>query len=377
MSWIICPHIENGSADAARYARALKAKGFTLPAVKLVNAAGLAGEYRDLARVIVGRQTITDPSISDAMQHSAHTLAQQFVLGTLAPHIRANPLVDAWEVWNEPVVNAPREMEWLAAYLVEGIRLLREMFGKKAVASNFSAGHAHHSLWPEFAPVLAELSKNGGYVGMHEYANRPARLGNGALNLPPMVGHVNAQTGEIDSLLGRQKDVNKHWRALGFPAVPVIITETGLDGTEPGAGPWKQSGYTKFEYAALMAYYSDWMRRECPNVMAATIFTNGFINAQWANHDIEGSGVLDELQLQAEARLAPAPTPVEEVPLFSYPHPGGSLMVYSAPDVNRPIGVRPYGPRKIEVWERVVMPVGQWWRILKKGLPPLWIRHGG
>lgn len=348
--WLVMPHVLGGSRDALVYVKALKAAGLRVPAVKLVNSMGQAREFRDAgAELLIGRPTRRDPSLSEVLGKNPVTEAQAFVREFLKPHILANPLIQAWEVWNEPTVNDEHEMRWMVAFCAEAARVLWVEFQRAGVHLNFSTGNPSLNLMRFTAPLLEAIRRYGGYIGMHEYANKP-HIVNGQIQHGVIIG-------QVWSLLGRQKQVNEIWRELGYMNVPVVITETGLDRTEPGAFAFRDSGsqYDARQYAALMAEYNDYMVRECPNVVALTIFTWGTDSPGWVNHNVDETGVAAELLGQAKARLVPPrPEPLFEfdgsglrVPLFNAPH---GLFVREVFDV-----------KVIHVWEKQ----GEWWRVTK------------
>ena len=347
MTWLPMPHVLGGSRDALNYVKAIKSLGLRVPAVKLVNAMGQAGEFLAAgAELIIGRPTRVDPSLGGEIHKNPVTEAQNYVRNFLGPHILANPRVQVWEVWNEPTVGSEAEMLWLVAFCANAARVLSVEFGRAGVHLNFSTGNPELKYMRLMRPLLEAIRRYGGYIGMHEYANKP-HIVNGQIQYGAMMG-------QPWSLLGRQKLINAIWAEQGYFNVPVIVTEGGLDRTEPGAYAFRDEGnvYSARDYAALAGAYHDYMVAACPNVVAWTIFTWGTDSDGWRNHNVDETGFAGELVAQAKLRVSQKPEP-----LFEFDGTGLTVDLFNAPDGLFMRRVKDI--KVIHVWDK--RP--GWWRV--------------
>ncbi len=163
----------------------------------------------------------------DWMKVDPRALARNFVnrLLPIAADPRRHPFIDAWEAYNEPVVEQREAMQRLADFEAERTRLLARE-GITSCVGNFPTGHPKLDLWPHFFPALHAIKEHGGYLGLHEY------------DAPYMWSHVEGPPTAREGWLTLR--YRKAYRLYLQPAglqVPLLITETGIDG--PGGG-WKK-----------------------------------------------------------------------------------------------------------------------------------------
>ena len=194
-------------------------------------------------------------------------LARAFVekLLPIAADPKRRKNIDAWESYNEPVVNSPNAMSRLAEFEAERTRLLAKE-GIRSCIGNFGTGSPDLKLWPQFFPALHAIVENHGYLGLHEYSAPYMWFGTGKHQLNP-----SADEGDEGWLTLRYRKVYRQHLIPAGLKVPLLITETGIDGAvrnrpgPPGKGWrdfadfWKKEGYVRFSaggfYVEQLAWY--------------------------------------------------------------------------------------------------------------------------
>ena len=167
-------------------------------------------------------------------------LARDFVnrLMPIAGHPGRRAHVDAWEAYNEPVVETPDAMARLAEFEAERTRLLARE-GIRSCVGNFSTGHPKLELWPHFFPALEAVKAHNGYLGLHEYSAPYMWFGTGPFQL-----RAGDNEGDEGWLTLRYRKAYRYYLQPAGLDVPLLITETGIDGGirerpgPPGLG-WK------------------------------------------------------------------------------------------------------------------------------------------
>lgn len=226
--------------------------------------------YTPLGQLPVGRR---DP----------REVARDFanLLIPIATESRRFANIDAWEAYNEPVANTEQEMVWLATFEAERTRLLAER-GIRSVVGNFATGHPPLELWPAFLPAVRAAKETGGYLGLHEYSAPYMWFGSGPFQLEP--GKDEGDEGWLT--LRYRKAYRQYLRPAGLE-VPLLITETGIDGQVQGRpGPvgkgwldfvnfWRQEGRIgttpEGYYMEQLAWYDAELQQD-PYVLGAAIF---------------------------------------------------------------------------------------------------------
>ncbi len=180
--------------------------------------AKLLGGYDKAARIksvspctfIVGRiYEASQPTDGDAV-----TRAREWFNRNKAT-IQSAPQIDCWEGYNEIAVWNDVEMRWHSDFESERVRQLASI-GAKACIGTFSVGHPGDlALWPYFYPAIETAKQYGGYLNLHEYA---------APNMRCMF------EGNEGWLTGRYRKIYKQYLIPNNLAIPLIITETGIDG---------------------------------------------------------------------------------------------------------------------------------------------------
>ena len=219
----------------------------------------------------------------DWMKVNPTQLARNFVqrLLPLATDPRRQPYIDAWEAYNEPVAEQPESMKRLADFEAERTYLLAQ-HGIRSCVGNFSTGHPKLELWPHFYPALHAVQEHGGFLGLHEYSAPYMWFGTGPYQLRP-----GQDEGDEGWLTLRYRKVYRHYLKPANLAVPLLITETGIDGAvQPRPGPkgdgwkdfiafWRQEGRITTTpegfYMEQLVWYDTELQKD-PYVLGAAIY---------------------------------------------------------------------------------------------------------
>ncbi len=155
--------------------------------------------------------------------------AQAFVAHILP--IATNPqrraAIDCWEAYNEPVIDTPAQMASYAQFEGERTRLLAE-HGIASCIGNFGVGQPDLALWPEFFPALQVAKAHHGFLALHEYSAPYLWFGSGAHQNDPA-----ANEGDEGWLTLRYRKVYRQYLQPANLAIPLVITEMGIDGLVP------------------------------------------------------------------------------------------------------------------------------------------------
>lgn len=201
--------------------------------------------------------------------------AQQWVDRHLHAFIRANS-VRYITILNEPVVHEPEVMTWLALFLATAVRIVRQVYGVTPVVGNWSVGSPDYSLWVQYVPVLQAVTQYGGILGRHSY-------------------------GPIDPHYAlRHRTDNAIFGDLGFPNLPVMLTEAGWENLpEVGFRAWATDPQrTNEEYVQYLLTLDHELRQDA-YCLGASIFTYGL---SWSQHNLNDSGVGDLFGAKVEGR---------------------------------------------------------------------------
>lgn len=206
---------------------------------------------------------------------------------------------DAWEAYNEPVPTDPAAMRRLADFEAERTRLLAQA-GIRSVIGNFGTGHPPLELWPDFLSAVQAVKEYDGYLGLHEYSAPTMQFGTGKNQLDP-----SADEGDEGWLTLRYRKVYRRFLIPNGLAVPLLITECGIDGTvgnRPGpAGRgwkdfvayWAEIGMGEDgpgNYIEQLAWYDSELHRD-DYVKGAAIFAAA-ASKGWESYEILGEPAL-------------------------------------------------------------------------------------
>lgn len=195
------------------------------------------------------------------------------------PVRRAN--IDAWEAYNEPVPADHEQMARLAAFEVERTRLLAAA-GVRSCVGNFGTGQPAMGQWPAFFPAVAAVQEHDGYLGLHEYSAPYLWFGTGAYQFQP-----GPDEGDEGWLTLRYRKIYRQYLQPTGLDVPLLITETGIDGSvrnRPGPSGegwgdfrefWRSEGRVTSSpegfYVEQLAWYDAELTQD-PYVKGAAIF---------------------------------------------------------------------------------------------------------
>jgi len=276
----------------------------------------LAHEFAADKPLCIGRVTenFFDPNRPEFNQQSPEAVARWYVETYLAETIRAQPQMDAWESNNEPVITDLGVMNWHARFLAEFARILRVEFNRTAVIGNWSVGNPDYPMWAQYGPALEATLRYRALLGRHNYAGRDP-------NTWPF-------------LLLRHRADNQRFSAMGYPNLPVVLTECGADGVpsfrvqNPATGEW----YDSEPGASWRDLYGDdgaryWNEillpleqelRSDPYVIGGTVFNSGY---NWGRHNIDGTAIaqlwIDYAMSAPPIGDAETPPPAPEFPYLA------------------------------------------------------------
>lgn len=263
---LVGPHLlGRGDPDATNWIRGK-------PAAAVLADVGIPGEFAPGDCFWVGRKTEDefDPNnpAGGGFSTDPTLAAQQYIARYLHDTITLEPGIPAWESSNEPTIETPERMTWLALFSAEFCRVIREKYNRIPVIGNWAVANpkVELNLWPYYKPALEAVKRYGGVLGRHSY---------GPLN-------------EIYAL--RHRYDNRIFSALGFRDLPVIITECGYENLpEVPQWAWRTEGHelSENDYAGYFAALDTELRRDS-YVMGATAFTYGL---GWKQHSLNESSV--------------------------------------------------------------------------------------
>ncbi|MGB0385221.1 MAG: hypothetical protein ACPGWR_10390, partial [Ardenticatenaceae bacterium] len=205
--------------------------------------------------------------------------------------------IDAWESYNEPVPNNPEAMQRWAAFEAERTRLLAGA-GIRSCVGNFATGYPPLELWPHFLPAVQAAKEHNGYLGLHEYSAPYMWFASGPFQLEEGVNE-----GDEGWLTLRYRKVYRQFLQPAGLAIPLLITETGIDGqvnNRPGPpgkgwrdfeGFWKEQGQVRMTpagfYVEQLAWYDAELQQDS-YVRGAAIFALGATGG-WDSFELAGS----------------------------------------------------------------------------------------
>jgi len=279
----IGPHCLGWTTDAARLGRS---------GVAVAKFAGLFDGAAELAalplemrpRLMIGRVVEEEFGIAERMGNDAATggtiaveYARSYFARYLEKPIHDQPAINAWEGPNEPTAQSADGMRWYADFLYELARLIRAV-GKTAVIGGWSVGSPDYPYWSYYGRALLAVRDHGAVLSRHSYAG--------------------PDQSTWPFLLLRHRRDNEIFTAMGYPDLPVVLTECGADdapfGNPPGKA-WKDLyGTDGARYAREILVPLELELRKDDYVIGATLFTYGPAS-WWARHNVDGAGVTDAL----------------------------------------------------------------------------------
>jgi GH25 family lysozyme M1 (1,4-beta-N-acetylmuramidase) len=181
---------------------------------------------------------------------------------------------DYWLGVNEPVLASYEAMQRFAAFEVERVNVLARL-GFKAAIGSFSVGNpGDMSYLRAFLPAMEAARAHNGILSLHQYGWPTMETAAPWLSL-------------------RHRKVYEGEPSHGWPGLPehlrlpLVITETGLDGGIQTAG-WKQgwNGHIEpHEYREQLRRYDRELRKD-KYILGAAIFCCGNVSADWSSFEI-------------------------------------------------------------------------------------------
>jgi hypothetical protein len=193
-----------------------------------------------------------------------------------------------WQGVNEPIIQSSAAMQRCAAFDAERARLMAAE-GFRVVVGSFSVGNPDPRYWADFLPAMEAALQYNGALALHEYAW-------------PTLDH------DSTWFILRHRKVyggapNYGWSGLPahLKAVPLLITECGLDGLiELGHPPrgWKALyGSDPGQYLQQLAWFDAELKKDA-YVAGAAIYCAAPPDFQWSSYDI-WPGLAQSLAQQA------------------------------------------------------------------------------
>ncbi len=169
---------------------------------------------------------------------AAHNFVDLLLPIATEPRRLAN--IDCWEAYNEPNPINAEQMASLATFEAERTRLLAEADIRSCIG-NFSTGQPGLELWPAFFPALEAAKAHGGYLALHEYSAPYLWFGSGPHQLD-----AGSDEGDEGWLTLRYRKVYRHILQPAGLDIPLVITETGVDGQVGNRPGPKGNGWQDF-----------------------------------------------------------------------------------------------------------------------------------
>ena len=275
------------------------------PVVVAVGDLGWLAEAKD-----VSPDTITLARFNDGAQDMVGDpaeAARDFVAAHRDEYLN-HPAVDYWLGWNEPNISMVEDAEWYAAFEAERANAMADL-GLKVAIGNFSTGTPEADEFAAFLPAIEAAKAHDGILALHEYS-APAMWDGFGAEVPGMDGQS-----EFGALTLRYRFWYRYYLQPNDLVIPLVITETGIDGgvlSEAGGrlGGWRDFAATPDEdleylyspisaddYLDQISWYDDELRRD-DYVWGCAVFNAGDDDGDWASFDV--TDLLPELA----ARLA-------------------------------------------------------------------------
>lgn len=208
----------------------------------------------------------------------------------------SHPAVDYWLGWNEPDIATVEDAEWYAAFEAARVDAMADL-GLKAAIGNFSTGTPEADEFAAFLPAVAEAQAHDGILALHEYSAPDMWDGFGS-EVPGMDGQS-----EFGALTLRYRFWYRYYLQPNDLVIPLVITETGIDGgvlseANGQLGGWRDftvepdedlaalySPITAAEYLDQLSWYDDELRRD-DYVLGCAVFNAGDDDGDWASFDV-------------------------------------------------------------------------------------------
>jgi len=260
------------------------------PAV--VMAVGDVGWLAEVKKVSPETVTIARfPEVDQRIEGDPVQRARKFVAAHAERYL-ANPGVDYWAGWNEPIIDSVEQMQWYAAFEAERTIAMAEL-GLKVAIGNFSAGTPEPSEFEAFLPAIQVAKEHGGILAVHEYSAPTLRDGVGA-GLPGLEARP-----DCGALTLRYRYWYEDYLKPRGLVIPLVVTEAGIDGGVlrlenvslmgwrdlKKAVPNSAASQVTNSYVEQLSWYDDELRRD-PYVLGFAVFNVGDPKGHWASFDV-------------------------------------------------------------------------------------------
>ncbi len=274
----------NGAYSATTASTVMSAR----PAVvKFVDNFSSAAEIKQASpgTIVIGRFY----SESQPQDGDPGARAQEWLDRNLATMLQY-PDVDYWEGYNEPSVGSADAVAWYGEMETQRV-ILMASYGLRACIGNFATGTPDLDWgWTPFLGAIETALNNDGVMGLHEYSAPDMTFAYGDNQVDP-----DADEGDEGWLTGRYRKVFRQYLSPNDLVIPIVITETGVDGGVLAGvrpGPSDAAGYKDFAdywaspdggghtnpeayYMEQLAWYDTELMKDA-YIMGATIFTTGY-----------------------------------------------------------------------------------------------------
>jgi hypothetical protein len=279
----------------------------------------LFDQLKALGVVLIGRN-----------YRSPQNLGDKDFANDLIALAREYPQIDYWEGFNEDFQTAS-ELPRFAEYEIGSMQQFeRENLGARRLVGGFSCGQPDMAAWVHFRPALQWALDHGHALHFHEYSGPYMQWMTGenqwdyAANQPKKIDDPCTDP-EIEGWLDlRHRKVYKLFESWGLGALPLFITEGGIDDVQPRPGPigkgYKDWRGTEWEnipgignYAQQRRWYM-WQVSHDKYVKGVVDF--GFLTGDptWGSFDLSTDPSMLEQVIQAESSLPAGHFDEQEAP---------------------------------------------------------------
>jgi len=263
---------------------------------------------------LIGRIHVDQVQLGDMADPIGTARAFVDMLLPYADDDRRRPHFDAWISYNEPVVTSVDEMQRLADFESERVRLLGDR-GIRSIIGNFPTGGPDLPLWEHFLPAVQTAQEYNGWLGLHEYSAPTIYY----LSTREDQGRYPGISPQDEGWLTlRYRKVYNQFLKPARLAIPLVFTEFGVDGLVDAGrhGPqgrgwrdfqryWAENGYGLWgpgAYVEQLVWFDKAMQQD-DYVLGGCIYALG-TSSQWLSYDIDGpvAAVLEQyLRVHAPA----------------------------------------------------------------------------
>ena len=226
-----------------------------------------------------------------------------------------------WEGPNEIAISDPVTMQKYAEFCNEFAYLIKTVTNRRAGIGGWAVGGPDLALWSSWLMALEATKAYDAVLTRHSY------------------GPVLGDEGTWFALRHRRDQAA--FSVLGYPNVPLLITECGTDTLNNASvfnKPWRL--IWGWDDNAIEGYYTEWMKPFIEEiskdhyVLGAHLFTVGNGGGPWNNHDVAHTDIAGAMLRNPPVLSAPAPIAVTPPPSYVNPAPIGATHQVTATALN-------------------------------------------